>query len=39
MLSPAHPEIGMNGIFFGSYPIFFKYAETSFLISSYLGSE
>jgi len=39
ILSPAHPEIGMNGIFFGSYPIFFKYAETSVLISSYLDSE
>jgi len=38
MLSPAHPEIGMNGIFFGSYPIFFKYAVTSVLISSYLAS-
>jgi hypothetical protein len=29
MLSPTHPEIGMNGTFFGSKPIFFKYAATS----------
>jgi len=24
MLSPYHPEIGMNGIFSGLYPTFFK---------------
>jgi len=38
MLSPVHPEIGINGTFFGSYPIFFKYAATSVLISLYLDS-
>jgi len=37
MLSPFHPEIGMNGTFFGSYPIFFKYAATSVTISVYLS--
>jgi hypothetical protein len=39
MLSPTHPEIGMNGTFFGSNPIFFKYAATSATISLYLSYE
>jgi hypothetical protein len=39
MLSPFHPEIGMNGTFFGSNPIFFKYAATSVTISLYLSYE
>jgi len=39
MLSPCHPEIGTNGILSGLYPTFFKYVETSLLISSYLSWE
>ena len=39
MLSPCHPEIGMNGIYSGLYPTFFKKPSTSFLISLYLSSE
>jgi len=38
MLSPFHPEIGMNGMVSGLYPTFFKNSETSFLIYSYLDS-
>lgn len=38
MLSPFHPEIGMNGMVSGLYPTFFKNSETSFLIYSYLAS-
>lgn len=36
MLSPCHPEIGMKGTLSNLKPIFFKYAPTSVLISSYL---
>jgi hypothetical protein len=37
MLSPFHPEIGMNGMLAGLYPVFFKKSESSFLISLYLS--
>jgi len=37
MLSPFHPEIGMKGTLSNLKPIFFKYAPTSVLISSYLA--
>jgi len=37
ILSPFHPEIGMNGMFAGLYPVFFKKSESSFLISLYLS--
>lgn len=33
MLSPCHPEIGMNGILVGSYPVFFKKSDNSLTIS------
>lgn len=37
ILSPFHPEIGMNGMLAGLYPVFFKKSESSFLISLYLS--
>lgn len=38
ILSPCHPEIGMNGMLFGLYPTFFKKSLNSALISLYLDS-
>tara|TARA_B110000503_G_C7071316_1_gene380997 strand:+ start:678 stop:1001 length:324 start_codon:yes stop_codon:yes gene_type:complete len=38
ILSPCHPEIGMNGMFAGLYPTFFKKSLNSALISEYLDS-